>query len=175
MINMSHQWRWQLYEYRDWCVNLPRSHQRQPYLMNHNDGWWNRHTISPWSCSRLSWYSENEWTSYNSGTRPVGSGTPFIIASLAWSTERQCACLLSNHFGHGFVYGRLSFVHVHTFTSYTPLTRSPKTVSLEMWPSNRFGTDLIQTCSVPFHSSPGRILTVFSCRTCTRVNLREAK
>ncbi len=29
-----------------WCVTLPRSHQRQPYLMNHNGGWWNRRTIS---------------------------------------------------------------------------------------------------------------------------------
>ena len=29
-----------------WCVSLPRSHQRQPYLMNHNGVWWNRHTIS---------------------------------------------------------------------------------------------------------------------------------
>ena len=26
-----------------WCVTLSRSHQRQPYLMNRNGGWWNRH------------------------------------------------------------------------------------------------------------------------------------
>ena len=37
----------------------------------------------------------------------------------------ESACWLSNHFVHGFASGRLSFVHVHTFTSCTPLTRSP--------------------------------------------------
>ena len=66
----------------------------------------------PWSCSTLSWYSENEWTFFNSRTRPVGSGIQFIIASLKRST---------NHFVHGFAYGRLSFVHVHTFTA-SPVT-----------------------------------------------------
>ena len=106
-----------------WCVTLHHSHQRQPYLMNNNGGY--RHTISPWSCFILSCYSENEWTSFNSRTRPIGSGTQSIIAPLAWSTERECACWLSNHLVHGFASGRLTFVHVHTFASYTPLTGSP--------------------------------------------------
>ena len=121
MINRSQQWSWQLYEYRvlfsdAWLFLV---------AIKYNHSWWTiladgeigiRFRCFYMILFRVSWYSVNEWTSFNSRTRPVGAGTQSIITSLAWSTERECACWLSNHFVHGFASGRLSFVafsHLH--------------------------------------------------------------
>ena len=53
--------------------------------------------------------------------------------------ERECECWLI-------------FVHVHTFTSQTPVTRSLKEESGELrLPHDRFGSDLIQISRAAFH------------------------